>query len=144
MYRFKKILAAGKDKVKTIVYMENSIHETPKLGFREDVTIVSFREVISRYCGLRKVIRDAAELLSMDPNFLIESQAKLYLTCNNFLQRKRGYQGAFRLPCGPHPIYTCHHHVHQRQHSESSLLDPPPHPAPARAHPRGWSSPTPT
>ena len=48
MCRFKNILAAGKDKVKTIVYMENSIHETQTLGFREDVTILSFREVISR------------------------------------------------------------------------------------------------
>ena len=48
LYRFKNILAAGKDKVKTIVYMENSIHETPTLGFRKDVTIVSFQEIISR------------------------------------------------------------------------------------------------
>ena len=50
MFRFKNILAAGKDKVKTIVYMENPIHWTPTLGFREDVTIVSFWDVISR-CG---------------------------------------------------------------------------------------------
>jgi len=46
--KFRTILAANKDKVKTIVYMESPLHRTPTLGFRDDVTIVSFWEVISR------------------------------------------------------------------------------------------------
>ena len=43
--KFRTILAANKDKVKTIVYMESPLHRTPTLGFRDDVTIVSFWEV---------------------------------------------------------------------------------------------------
>ena len=69
MCRFKHILAEGKDKVKTIVYMENSIHQTQTLGFREDVTILSFQEVISRYSRVRNVIRDADCLLNKDFTF---------------------------------------------------------------------------
>jgi len=46
--KFKRILASGNDKVKTIVYMESPVHWTPTLGFRDDVTIVSFWDVISR------------------------------------------------------------------------------------------------
>ena len=46
--KFRNILAANRDKVKTIVYMESPLHRTPTLGFRDDVTIVSFWEVISR------------------------------------------------------------------------------------------------
>ena len=50
--RFKKILAGGKDSVKTIVYMENPIHRTPITGFREGVTLISFWDVVSRYLNL--------------------------------------------------------------------------------------------
>jgi len=44
--KFKKILASRKDKVKTIIYMENPIHRTPTEGFRDDVSILNFWDVI--------------------------------------------------------------------------------------------------
>jgi len=46
--KFKRILASRQDKVKTIVYMESPTQWTPTLGFREDVNIISFWDVISR------------------------------------------------------------------------------------------------
>jgi len=45
--KFKKILAAGKDNVKTIVYFENPIHRTNTEGFREDVLIVNYWDVVA-------------------------------------------------------------------------------------------------
>jgi len=47
--RFKKILQEkGDDKVKTIVYMDNPIHRTVTTGFREDVEVISFWDVVAR------------------------------------------------------------------------------------------------
>jgi len=45
--KFKKILAANKDSVKTIVYMENPIKRTNVEGFRDNVRIISFWDVLS-------------------------------------------------------------------------------------------------
>ena len=45
--KFKEILAAKKDNVKTIVYMENPIKRTDVTGFRDDVRLISFWDVIS-------------------------------------------------------------------------------------------------
>lgn len=45
--KFKQILAAKKDNVKTIVYMENPIKRTNVTGFRDDVRIISFWDVLS-------------------------------------------------------------------------------------------------
>jgi len=45
--KFKEILMAKKDQVKTIVYMENPIKRTPVLGFRDDVRLISYWDVIS-------------------------------------------------------------------------------------------------
>ena len=46
--KFRTILAANKDKVKTIVYMENPIHRTNTSGFKEGVNLISFWDVVSR------------------------------------------------------------------------------------------------
>ena len=64
--RFKKILAGGKDSVKTIVYMESPLHRTPTLGFRDDVTIVSFWEVISR--GKQALVENQFEPVPPTPS----------------------------------------------------------------------------
>jgi len=45
--KFKKILNLGKDAVKTIVYMENPIKKTDVTGFRDNVRIISFWDVLS-------------------------------------------------------------------------------------------------
>jgi len=45
--KFKKILAARKDKLKTIVYIENPIKQTDVSGFRDDVRLISYWEVLS-------------------------------------------------------------------------------------------------
>jgi len=45
--KFKQILAANKDSVKTIVYMENPIKRTNVTGFRDNVRIISFWDVLS-------------------------------------------------------------------------------------------------
>ena len=64
--KFRSILAANKDKVKTIVYMESPLHRTPTLGFRDDVTIVSFWEVISR--GKQALVEDQFEPIPPTPS----------------------------------------------------------------------------
>jgi len=45
--KFRSILAKKKDNVKTIVYMENPIKRTDVTGFRDDVRLISFWDVIS-------------------------------------------------------------------------------------------------
>jgi len=45
--KFRSILAQKKDNVKTIVYMENPIKRTDVTGFRDDVRLISFWDVIS-------------------------------------------------------------------------------------------------
>jgi len=45
--KFKQILAGNKDAVKTIVYMENPIKRTNVTGFRDNVRIISFWDVLS-------------------------------------------------------------------------------------------------
>jgi len=45
--KFRSILAQRKDNVKTIVYMENPIKRTDVTGFRDDVRLISFWDVIS-------------------------------------------------------------------------------------------------
>ena len=45
--KFRSILAERKDNVKTIVYMENPIKRTDVTGFRDDVRLISFWDVIS-------------------------------------------------------------------------------------------------
>jgi len=45
--KFKKILAARKDNVKTIVYFESPIHRTNTEGFREDVRIINYWDVVA-------------------------------------------------------------------------------------------------
>lgn len=45
--KFKQILATNKDSVKTIVYMENPIKRTNVTGFRDNVRIISFWDVLS-------------------------------------------------------------------------------------------------
>jgi len=64
--KFRNILAANRDKVKTIVYMESPLHRTPTLGFRDDVTIVSFWEVISR--GKQALVENQFEPVPPTPS----------------------------------------------------------------------------
>ena len=45
--KFKSILKERQDNVKTIVYMENPIKKTDVTGFRDDVRLISFWDVIS-------------------------------------------------------------------------------------------------
>jgi len=45
--KFKQILATDKDNVKTIVFMENPIKRTNVTGFRDNVRIISFWDVLS-------------------------------------------------------------------------------------------------
>ena len=45
--KFRSILAQKKDSVKTIVFMENPIKRSDLTGFREDVRIISFEDVIA-------------------------------------------------------------------------------------------------
>eukprot|EP00088_Acartia_fossae_P008574 TRINITY_DN14113_c1_g1_i4.p1 TRINITY_DN14113_c1_g1~~TRINITY_DN14113_c1_g1_i4.p1 ORF type:complete len:697 (+),score=216.34 TRINITY_DN14113_c1_g1_i4:275-2092(+) len=45
--KFKKILKDRKDKVKTIVYIENPIKQTDVKGFRDDVRLISYWDVLS-------------------------------------------------------------------------------------------------
>jgi len=45
--KFRSILNERKDNVKTIVYMENPIKKTDVTGFRDDVRLISFWDVIS-------------------------------------------------------------------------------------------------
>jgi len=45
--KFKQILSSNEDNVKTIVYMENPIKRTNVTGFRDNVRIISFWDVLS-------------------------------------------------------------------------------------------------
>ena len=45
--KFRSILAQKKDNVRTIVFMENHIKRTDVTGFRNDVRLISFWDVIS-------------------------------------------------------------------------------------------------
>jgi len=45
--KFKKILKDKRDKVKTIVYIENPIKQTDVKGFRDDVRLISYWDVLS-------------------------------------------------------------------------------------------------
>jgi len=45
--KFRGILKGGEDKVKTIVYMENPIKRTDLTGYRDDVRLISFWDVVS-------------------------------------------------------------------------------------------------
>jgi len=63
--KFKSILAARKDNVKTIVYMENPIKKTDVTGFRDDVRLISFWDVIS--LGKKTQCNNNLDEVSADP-----------------------------------------------------------------------------
>ena len=63
--KFKSILAARKDNVKTIVYMENPIKKTDVTGFRDDVRLISYWDVIS--LGKKTQCNNNLDEVSADP-----------------------------------------------------------------------------